>query len=553
MSEKKGCMRWREIGCAFVLLIILCVVLLPRFLMPAIESMREVAGRLGCQNNLKMFGLVFKMYAMEHGGSYPSMLIEGARRFDCSSSPPVATGKRGIIVAAPDIASIYPEYFSDPGIFVCRSIPDETARQVGIHAQRIADLMTTACDQEHVGMQLAGLAYNYNGYAIYAGDSSRQQGDLARATSEARQLSAALAPAIAAAASGDWTQAKQLIQEDVAVSSDIDTSGETAHKVYRLREGVERFFITDTNNEAEAARVQSEIWIMHDRVHSDIGDYWHTPGGSYVVYLDGHVEYRSYSGQPSDLAPVNRAIAEVFTEQQLSSYSSEGGDTVQDNAPTSEASEPYVANTLAEKAYTMCIAQLGADDGEREVSYPMFDAKFVEEVEPNVFIVTAYFNLTRAGGHVDKVPYTATLRRIEDDRWFKHSSSYTISTFHAPETALDDSGRETAEDDIQQADTDTEMPSDEDSPAQDGVGITEKDPIQEMKEALPPDRQAEFQSAVKFLMGAKMNDMGGFSAINKLYAKDPAALYQSLIADIEKLSAEEIINEAARLGHKGIE
>jgi len=78
--------------------------------------------------------------------------------------------------------------------------------------------------------------------------------------------------------------------------------------VYRLREGIERFLITDINNPAASARAQSEIWIMSDKVSMQPGEFNHVPGGANVLYMDGHVAFERYPGQP----PVTRSMGALF-------------------------------------------------------------------------------------------------------------------------------------------------------------------------------------------------------------------------------------------------
>jgi len=75
-----------------------------------------------------------------------------------------------------------------------------------------------------------------------------------------------------------------------------------------LKEGVERFLITDINNPAASAKAQSEIAVMFDAFATGVNDYWggvgdtapiirmnHVPGGSNVLYMDGHVEFLRYA------------------------------------------------------------------------------------------------------------------------------------------------------------------------------------------------------------------------------------------------------------------
>ena len=89
---------------------------------------------------------------------------------------------------------------------------------------------------------------------------------------------------------------------------------------YRTREGIERFFITDINNPAGSAKAQSELAIMYDAFTNTSEDqnfdtgiitvagFNHLPGGSNVLYMDGHVEYQRYPGfDAGDKVPMHVA------------------------------------------------------------------------------------------------------------------------------------------------------------------------------------------------------------------------------------------------------
>ncbi|MBI5095470.1 MAG: hypothetical protein HZB26_23940 [Candidatus Hydrogenedentes bacterium] len=67
-----------------------------------------------------------------------------------------------------------------------------------------------------------------------------------------------------------------------------------------LREGIERFMITDINNPAGSAKAQSDVPLMWDNWITvqgvvDATAVSHIPGGSNVLFLDGHVEFGKYS------------------------------------------------------------------------------------------------------------------------------------------------------------------------------------------------------------------------------------------------------------------
>jgi prepilin-type processing-associated H-X9-DG protein len=72
-----------------------------------------------------------------------------------------------------------------------------------------------------------------------------------------------------------------------------------SNTIYRLREGIERFLITNINNPAGSAVAQSEIPVYWDWVRGgETTQYFnHVPGGSNVLYLDGHVEFQRYPGR----------------------------------------------------------------------------------------------------------------------------------------------------------------------------------------------------------------------------------------------------------------
>lgn len=75
------------------------------------------------------------------------------------------------------------------------------------------------------------------------------------------------------------------------------------NNVLRFKEGAERFLITDINNPAGSSEAQSSIPAMWDQAMTGSGDtefileklkYCHPPGGSNVLYMDGHVQFQRY-------------------------------------------------------------------------------------------------------------------------------------------------------------------------------------------------------------------------------------------------------------------
>lgn len=74
--------------------------------------------------------------------------------------------------------------------------------------------------------------------------------------------------------------------------------------MYRLREGIERFLITDINNPGGSAVAQSGLFLMWDMVSTTSENFNHIPGGANVLHMDGHVEFSKFPGKAPVVAPM---------------------------------------------------------------------------------------------------------------------------------------------------------------------------------------------------------------------------------------------------------
>lgn len=225
--------------------------------LPAQARGRELARRSSCASNLQCMSLLFKLFSNEAPHSFFPQLSPNAGQLMC-------WGKE--IYGKPVPMDLEPMYL------VC---PSNTNNASAMERARTDPLSIVNDD-----------SYVYLGYVITSEDEMEAFAEVYK------------------------ERVAHGLGFDDDLKAPVGRGSMGRDTFYRFRQGVERELMKDSRDAAATARMQSEIPVMFDRVHTDPAEFSHLPAGANVLFMDGHVEFLTYPNK----WPLTKRMAEIIVE-----------------------------------------------------------------------------------------------------------------------------------------------------------------------------------------------------------------------------------------------
>jgi len=318
-----------------LLVVVTIIGILASILLPALARAQEAARRASCANNLKQIYLAMLMYTSEWDGMYPPC--------DDNWMEPRFELFQPRYVYSPEGRALYPEYIDDIAVFMCPSdqdINDKSRWFRDLTFDKTRFTLDRNLNQPDYYPDQPGYypdypvdprqinpvdpdcffneSYTYFGFAVYT--------DI-QGFALLRELDARMASFmydVGGLNQSRYFDMRETMNRDLILTiftydelywNNFGTGG--GDIIYRLRNGVERYFITDIRRPESSVVPSSELPILWDNLTNTGFGSNHIPSGGNVLYMDGHVKFVKYdrhSLRSYGLVPYSKFFVDWMSE-----------------------------------------------------------------------------------------------------------------------------------------------------------------------------------------------------------------------------------------------
>lgn len=301
MTKKKKIITIIEVLAAIVIIAVAAMIALP-----AIQNAQETKRTALCQDTLRRWGQAFSMYADEDPEQkFPP--IQMVNRKKMQEAPESTDCLELHFIPQPDL--LYPSLIDDLGMLYCLSDPEAEDDMAGISEDGLDGLFEE--------FKVQHFSYVYLGWAFdRLGVESAQTMSEFPVLSEMMQNSGMrdvestyVTPQFAGGMDALFSALLEgnnkpvpgqyflhAADNDLKVMELLGNNGSDI--IRRLGKGAERFLVTDQHDTNAMKQCTSRIGTMMD-VYGGNGYmmyFNHIPGGSNVLFMDGHVDFVRYVG-----------------------------------------------------------------------------------------------------------------------------------------------------------------------------------------------------------------------------------------------------------------
>ena len=308
-----------------VIIILALIIVAVLLILPVWRTSRTAVLTHSCAGNLKQWGAIFDLYRKEHGEVNPPP--HGFEKFGPAENAAGCSNIDDAFDFAPQVHSIFPEYANDLAILACPDgpglLPAVAVGPAVFKAPRldpgVFKIAEGTCEAAG-SITRPSASYTYLGYEIHRANDTDPQITLEQAIEFDLPASGpanvvALLARIRPTIDNDWEEVQRLRTYGFIAADYLRELGYPYTDLMRvavppLSETAKSPELKDLGVDRRAeVRLYPTLAVMWDAIYQDTAGepvfHHNEPVGCNVLYMDGHVEFKTY---PSEF-PVSKGFA----------------------------------------------------------------------------------------------------------------------------------------------------------------------------------------------------------------------------------------------------